>query len=743
MLLVILKTTFVALLASTVVHADEDIYIDGALGNGWQDWGWNTVIDWAATDLFVGTSSIKATSDAWAAVSLKDPATFGSYAGLKFDIAADPNSLQIYLQGTSDDAQSPSIPLSAISTSISTTAFTTVVIDFNALPPSGAPLGTGAWDRISFQALANGATYHLDNVQLLTSIVINPEFLTAEPLANNIVAVTTQGDVDISDVSVTLNNATIAIASHTSYSPPDTPSRTIHYLTLSSKLAPGTLEIAAGTLSTSYTLPAVQHGTIIPSVKTPISPLIYGVNWPPSASYIQQLGVTVSRWGGNAVTAYNPFGDFTNAASDWYFENRNADSADSWIGWIKAAGSQAMMTIPALDWVAKDNSSYSYPKTIYPDQKAFDPYKPDAGNGLYPNGSYIQPPPDPNRGYVEWNTTAAHTWLSGLVNMPEFIFVDNEIEIAHSTHQDIHPQPMSYDEELDRVVSFAKVAKEALPNVKVAAPSTCSWWFYWTSAVGWSDTAAHDNIDFLPWFLAQMKVASTAAGKRLLDYLDIHYYYQPDLSANDAATKALRLRMTRSLWDPQYIDESWVGQSPQNHQPNAAAIWLIPRMKKLIADNYPGTKLSISEWASTADGDITGGLVTADSLGIFGRYGVDVATYWSNPDAKGPVGLAYWLYRGSRTYFGSSGIQVNLTASDAANTYGVYAALEGRKVSIVIVNKDIKPLALDLSNVPHGAYFMRHFGGASGVAKWQANITISSHQYIVVPSYAAIFLKQA
>ena len=98
---------------------------------------------------------------------------------------------------------------------------------------------------------------------------------------------------------------------------------------------------------------------------TPISPLIYGVNWPPSASYIQQLGATISRWGGNAVsmvyysdmlidqivqvTAYNPFGDFTNAGSDWYFENRNSDggNADAWIGWIKATGSKAMMTIPA------------------------------------------------------------------------------------------------------------------------------------------------------------------------------------------------------------------------------------------------------------------------------------------------------------------------------------------------------------------------------------------------------------
>jgi hypothetical protein len=75
---------------------------------------------------------------------------------------------------------------------------------------------------------------------------------------------------------------------------------------------------------------------------------------------------------------------------------------------------------------------------------------------------------------------------------------------------------MSYDEELSRVVTFATVAKDALPNVKVAAPSTCSWWYYWTSAVGYSDTAAHNNVDFLPWFLGQMKSASTTAGERLL-----------------------------------------------------------------------------------------------------------------------------------------------------------------------------------------------------------------------------------
>ena len=80
----------------------------------------------------------------------------------------------------------------------------------------------------------------------------------------------------------------------------------------------------------------------------PINPRVYGVNFPTSASYIQHLGVTISRKGGNAETPYNPFGDFTNAGNDWYFENRdNGDSADDWSAWVQGASSQVMMTIPA------------------------------------------------------------------------------------------------------------------------------------------------------------------------------------------------------------------------------------------------------------------------------------------------------------------------------------------------------------------------------------------------------------
>lgn len=177
------------------------------------------------------------------------------------------------------------------------------------------------------------------------------------------------------------------------------------------------------------------------------------------------------------MTAYNPYGGFTNAGADWYFENRGSDSADDWIGWTRAAGSKSMVTIPALDWVAKDASSYSYPNSSYPSQKAFDPYNGIAGDGQYPNGTAVYPPAPQTNAYTPWNTTLAAQWLMSLVNKPDIVTVDNEIEIASSTHQDMHPDPITFDEELQRVIATAVMAKAALPDVEVAAPSTCAWWF--------------------------------------------------------------------------------------------------------------------------------------------------------------------------------------------------------------------------------------------------------------------------
>ena len=195
-----------AIIAALVagVHADLDVYVDDALAAGWENWSWGTVINAAATDIFKGSSSLSVTSDAWSALSLKS-ASYEAYKGLRFDIVGDVGSnLQVGFESTAGGATAPYIPLSALG-NFSTTTWTTVTIDFAQLPPGGTPLPANAWDRINFQGLANGATYHLDNVVLLTSIIIEPKFLSAEPLTSNTIVATTQGAVDFSTLKVTLN----------------------------------------------------------------------------------------------------------------------------------------------------------------------------------------------------------------------------------------------------------------------------------------------------------------------------------------------------------------------------------------------------------------------------------------------------------------------------------------------------------------------------------------------------------
>jgi hypothetical protein len=79
-----------ALLATRALADDITIYTDAALAAGWENWSWSSDINFAATDLFEGSSSISVNSQAWSALSVKLEGTFPTYQGLRFDIAVRP-----------------------------------------------------------------------------------------------------------------------------------------------------------------------------------------------------------------------------------------------------------------------------------------------------------------------------------------------------------------------------------------------------------------------------------------------------------------------------------------------------------------------------------------------------------------------------------------------------------------------------------------------------------------------------
>ena len=106
----------------------------------------------------------------------------------------------------------------------------------------------------------------------------------------------------------------------------------------------------------------------------------------------------------------------------------------------------------------------------------------------------------------------------------------------------------------------------------------CCWYDYWNTGPSAPDGSGED---FLSWFLRQVKSHDDQYGQRTLDVVDVHFYPQTDVFNDDvdAETNARRLRSIRALWDPQYVDESWINDT----------IEFIPRMRETIERTYPDT----------------------------------------------------------------------------------------------------------------------------------------------------------
>ena len=457
-----------------------------------------------------------------------------------------------------------------------------------------------------------------------------------------------------------------------------------------------------------------------------ISPYIYGVNYA-KESFANEIDLPLRRWGGNLTSRYNWQTNTLNSANDWYFENNTNTNAfnwnqvetyDQWVNQNINTGTSSLITIPMLGYVSKDGTSCGYSKLKYGNQTAYDPNKPDCGNGLDTNGDPINN--NPTDTSVAVNDAFMQAWVTALVNNHgaanaggvQFYALDNEPELWSETHRDVHPTAQSYDELLARSIDYGEAIKAADPNAKLFGYASFGWTGFWYSHLD-SETAAGNGYTYFPdyathgnkyqveWYLDEMKKYEQNNGTRLLDYLDLHFYPQNGVAlttAGDAAMQALRLRSTRALWDPTYQDESWIGG---NDQP---ADWryvrLIPRMKDWVNTYYPGTKLAITEYNFGGLESINGALAQADTLGIFGREGLDAAALWNYPNpGNDPLGYdnfenlpGAYAFRIFRNYDGSGGKFGNtsvIATSPDSSQLSIYAAQRSSDgaLTLLIINK--------------------------------------------------------
>ncbi|HPD29935.1 MAG TPA: glycoside hydrolase family 44 protein [Phycisphaerae bacterium] len=458
-----------------------------------------------------------------------------------------------------------------------------------------------------------------------------------------------------------------------------------------------------------------------------ISPLIYGWNFA-GAQMAAELSLPINRWGGNATTRYNWQLDTSNRASDWYFENipdsnpnpgqlPNGSNADRFVEQNLATGTDSLITVPLIGWTPKDRAyACGFSVAKYGPQQKTDPWRPDCGNGVRTDGTYITGN-DPADTSIAITPAFVSDWIAHLAGRygtadqggVRFYDLDNEPMLWNSTHRDVHPGPTTYEEIRDRTIQYASAIKAADPAAFTLGPVVWGWCAYFYSALDGcgpgTDYASHGNAHFVPWYLRQMRAYEQQQGVRILDYLDMHYYPQGNnvalSSAGDAVTQALRLRSTRSLWDPTYADESWIA----NVQ-DGPYVRLIPRMKQWVAENYPGTKLAITEYNFGGLEHINGALAQADVLGIFGREGLDLATLWDPPQSAQPGAFAYRIYRnydGAGRKFGETSVRA---VSEDQGRVSIYASQRSdNRLTIILINKTngILTSSLSISSYPSAA----------------------------------------
>jgi hypothetical protein len=279
-----------------------------------------------------------------------------------------------------------------------------------------------------------------------------------------------------------------------------------------------------------------------------------------------------------------------------------------------------------------------------------------------------------------------------------FYNLDNEPMLWNHTHRDVHPAPVSYDELRDRTIQYAAAVKAVDPGAQILGPTVWGWTAYFYSALDQAgggmwwlnppDRKAHGDVPLVAWYLQQLNAYDQEHGQRILDYLDLHYYPQAGgvalQPAGEAATQALRLRATRSLWDASYSDESWIDEP----------VTLIPRMRDWVDNHYPGTKLAITEYNFGGLEHINGALAQADVLGIFGREDLDLATLWVPPAIDQPGAYAFRMYRNYDGKGGSFGDLSLAAESDDQGRLSVYASRRERDqaLTILVINKSGKTL---------------------------------------------------
>ena len=374
-----------------------------------------------------------------------------------------------------------------------------------------------------------------------------------------------------------------------------------------------------------------------------------------------------------------------------------------------------MITMPMTGWVARlgpqQSKLASFSIGRYGPQRDSDVrWMPDAGNGIRPDGMPVtgNDPADANTPFspadaMDWVRHMVGRWGPAAAGGVRYYLLDNEPGLWHETHRDIRPAGIRAGDYLKLSADYARAIRAADPAARIVAPEAWGWNGYRYSGYdqdyarrhGWSALPDRDTVlagqDYLPWLLSRWKALDVP-----VDIVSVHYYPQGGEYGSDASPRMqmLRNRSTRSLWDPAYVDESWI----------KAPVALIPRLRAWVDRYYrPGTPIALTEYSWGADAAIGGATAQADLLGIFGREGLDMANRWIMPAPDTPTYKAIRLYRnydGRGGAFGDVSVAATTPDPDRLAAFAAERGSDGA-MTVMLVNKTPGAAAIASLDIRH------------------------------------------
>ena len=429
-----------------------------------------------------------------------------------------------------------------------------------------------------------------------------------------------------------------------------------------------------------------------------ISPYIYGVNEYGNGANLENVKVNAVRQGGNRYTGYNWETNWSNAGSDWqHSSDTNIGDITDGAGYAPRHLSETvnkygipykMTTLQMAGYVSADKAgavaeSEAAPSARWKEVK----FKKDAPLSLEPDTTDDAVYMDEYVNYIV-NTLGDASTEKGI----QAYSLDNEPVLWNDTHPLMHAEEVTNQELVSKSIELAKVVKEIDPKAEVYGPAF--WGMLACMQIGESETfkdpdwqAVKSNYTwYMDYYLDQMKKAEEENGKRLIDVFDVHYYSQGLNSDEDI------LQAARSLYDPEYEENSWLMPWGKNYFP------FLTRMQESIDKYYPGTKLAVSEYnlgniaqEKTTGKSVITGIAEAEALGAFALNDVYFATYWGTlpecPYVESAINL-YTNYDGKGAAFGDTLVSAETTDLSKAAAFASIKGEDDSVVTMTLSNKD-------------------------------------------------------